>query len=203
MYDKLLLATINPHKTREYRSLLEGIPYDLVTLADVGINHVASEVGQTMEENARIKAADYSARSGLLTMADDSGLEVNALGGAPGVYSARFAGEGATDSDRIKLLLERLAGVPWEKRAARFRCVICLSEPGGEVCTCPGECRGLITFEPRGSEGFGYDPVFFFPELGKTMAELPMDVKNRVSHRGQAARLARQALEKLKGSRGG
>ena len=130
----------------------------------------------------------------MLTLADDSGLEVDALGGEPGPLSARYAGKDASDISRISYLLARLKDVPGEKRTARFRCVIALATPDGEVELCSGECRGLITLEPRGELGFGYDPIFYFPGLDKTMAELPPEVKNRVSHRGQAARKVYQRL---------
>ena len=131
-------------------------------------------------------------------MADDSGLEVHILGGAPGRLSARWAGEDASDEDRVAYLLSKLKDVPIEERSAQFRCVIAIATPEGEVELCSGECQGLIALEPKGSEGFGYDPVFYLPELGKTMAELPLEVKNRYSHRGKAARKARRLLEKLK-----
>ncbi len=198
---KLLLATNNQAKVREYRSLLQNFPYELVTLAEEGITTVVSEVGESLEENARLKATVLAAESGLLTLADDSGLEVDALGGEPGPLSARYAGEGASDKDRINYLLSKLEGVPWEKRSARFRCVIAVAIPRGEVEFCFGECPGFITLAPKGEQGFGYDPVFYLPELGKTMAELPLEVKNQISHRGQAAGEARRVLEKLKGSK--
>jgi XTP/dITP diphosphohydrolase len=136
----------------------------------------------------------FAGQSQLLTLADDSGLEVDALGGEPGRLSARYAGEGASDRDRVDYLLSRLKGVPWPERTACFRCVIAVATPGGSVEICLGECRGFITLEPRGERGFGYDPIFYLPELDRTMAELPLEIKNRVSHRGQAARKARLIL---------
>ncbi|MFC2041200.1 XTP/dITP diphosphatase [Chloroflexota bacterium] len=193
---KLLLATNNQAKVREYRSLLQNLPLELVTLAEQGISTVVDEVGESLEENAKLKATLLAAESQLLALADDSGLEVDALDGEPGRLSARYAGEGASDKDRIDYLLSRLNSVPWQKRSARFRCVITVATPGGEVEFCSGECRGIITFEPKGEEGFGYDPVFYLPGLDKTMAELPPEVKNQVSHRGQAARKVYQALQK-------
>ncbi len=196
MRRKLLLATNNRGKVDEYRRLLKDIPFELVTLADAGITAEVDEVGESLEENARLKATVLAGRSGLLAIADDSGLEVDALGGEPGRLSARYAGEGASDKDRINYLLSRLKDVPWEKRTARFRCVIAVATPSGEVVLCAGECRGLITLESKGSQGFGYDPIFYLPELGKTMAELPMEVKNQISHRGQAARKAYQVLNR-------
>ncbi len=192
---KLLLATNNQAKVREYKSLLQNLLLELVTLAERGITTVVDEVGGSLEENARLKATVLAAESQLLALADDSGLEVDALGGEPGRLSARYAGEGVSDKDRANYLLSRLRDVPWQKRSARFRCVIALAMPSGEVALCSGECRGIITFEPRGEQGFGYDPVFYLPELGKTMAELSLEIKNRVSHRGQAARRVYQMLE--------
>ncbi len=197
MHHKLLLATNNQAKVREYKSLLRSLPFELVTLAEQGISDVVDEVGGSLEENARLKATAFTAGSQLLVMADDSGLEVDALDGEPGCLSARYAGEGASDMERINYLLSRLKNIPWEKRSARFRSVIAIATPDGEVEYCQGECRGIITFSPRGEHGFGYDPIFYLPELDKTMAELSMTQKNRVSHRGQAARKALAVLEKL------
>jgi len=197
---KLLLATNNQAKVREYMMLLRDLPCELVTLVEQKIAPV-SEGGESLQENARLKAIGYAAQSHLLALADDSGLEVDALDGEPGPLSARYAGEGASDSARVNYLLSRLRDVPWAERSARFRCVIAVATPEGEVEFCSGECYGFITFEPRGEHGFGYDPVFYIPELGKTMAELPMEIKNQVSHRGQAAREAYHLLEGLGGSK--
>ncbi len=188
MHRKLLLATNNQAKVREYRNLLKDLPYELVTLAEQGITTIVSEVGESLEENARLKATLLAIESQLLALADDSGLEVDALGGEPGRLSARYAGENASDKDRVDYLLLRLKGVPREKRSARFRCIIAIATSEGEVEFCSGECQGFITFEPRGEQGFGYDPVFYLPELNKTMAELPLEIKNQVSHRGQAVK---------------
>ena len=195
MRQKLLLATSNQGKVREYRLLLSDVPFELVTPAAEGITTIVDETGTSLEENARLKSTILAAESGLPALADDSGLEVDALGGAPGHLSARYAGENASDRDRVDFLLSRLKDVPREKRTARFRCVIALAIPQGEVELCSGECRGHITFEPRGKHGFGYDPVFYFPELDMTMAELPLSLKNQVSHRGQAARKAAEILK--------
>jgi XTP/dITP diphosphohydrolase len=196
MGGKLLLATNNKGKMREYKSLLSGVLFELVSPAALGITTEVDEVGESFEENARLKASILARESGLLTLADDSGLEVDALGGEPGRLSARYAGEGASDRDRIDYLLSRLKGVPWERRSARFRCVIAIATPEGEVELCSGECPGVITFEPKGEQGFGYDPIFYLPELDKTMAELPLEIKNRVSHRGKAAEKAREVLRR-------
>lgn len=194
---KLFLATNNEAKVREYRDLLRNLPFELVTSAELGIDIIVSEVGESLEENARLKAMALAAQSQLLALADDSGLEVDALGGEPGRLSARYAGEKASDRDRISYLLAKLEGVSWERRSARFRCVIAIATPEGKVEFCSGECLGVITFEPRGEQGFGYDPIFYLPELGKTMAELTLEIKNQVSHRGQAARKVPQVLKRL------
>jgi len=195
---KLLLATNNQDKINEYKSLFLNLPGEVITLAELGITTRVNEVGGSLEENARLKATVIADKSQLLTLADDSGLEVDVLGGEPGPLSARYAGEGASDRDRVDYLLSRLEGVPWEERTARFRCVITIATPNGKAEICSGECQGFITFEPRGEHGFGYDPIFYLPELGKTMAELPLEIKNQVSHRGQAAGKAYQILERLR-----
>ena len=191
---RLLVATNNPGKVHEYDDLLAGLQLDLCGLAEVGLDAEVEETGQTFAENALLKAQTYCRASRLLTLADDSGLEVAALGGAPGVYSARYAGQGASDADRYRKLLAALEGVPWEKRAARFRCVIALARPDGHIETFSGRCDGVIAFEPKGTNGFGFDPVFYMPEHGCTMAELPEERKNQISHRARAAALARESL---------
>ncbi len=190
------MATNNKAKVREYKSLLKDLAMELVLPAELGITTNVDEVGESLEENARLKATVLAAQSQLLALADDSGLEVDALGGEPGRLSARYAGEGASDKDRIDYLLAKLEGVPGEKRSACFRCVIAIATPEGEVEFCSGECPGFITLEPRGEQGFGYDPVFYLPELDKTMAELTMAEKNEVSHRGKAAWQACQLLRR-------
>jgi XTP/dITP diphosphohydrolase len=194
---KLLLATSNPGKIREYRFLLNGLGYQITTLAEKGIVKTIIESGSSYEQNARLKALDYAKLSRLTALADDSGLEVDALNGEPGIKSARFAGEFATDEDQVNLLLAKLNNVPWEKRTAGFKCVIAIASPGGRVELCYGECRGMIAFEAAGENGFGYDPIFFFPEMGKTMAELPFEIKNQISHRARASQKARQVLQQL------
>ena len=197
MRPKLLLATNNTGKVKEYRSLLQGIPFELVTPKEIGIVMDVDETGATYRENARLKACALAAQSGLLTLADDSGIEVDALHGAPGVMSARYAGENASDAERINFLLAKLKDVPLEKRTARFYCVIAIAKPNGTVQFCDGECKGTITFIPSGARGFGYDPVFYLPEFGKAMAELPAELKNRVSHRARAAQKAKMLLLKM------
>jgi XTP/dITP diphosphohydrolase len=194
---KLLVATNNPGKVREYEALLRGLPLTLTYPAQEGIDIEVKETGSTFAENARLKATAYAKASGLLTLADDSGLEVDALGGEPGTRSARYAGQGASDEDRYRLLLSELEGVPWERRTARFRCVIAVARRPGEVHTAEGTCEGVIAFEPKGEHGFGYDPVFYVPEHGQTMAELEPEVKNRISHRARAAEGARRILMEI------
>jgi XTP/dITP diphosphohydrolase len=191
---KLLIATHNQGKKREYADLLQGLELELTTLSELGITHDVAEDGATYQENALLKARAYAALSGLLTLADDSGLDVDALGGAPGVRTARWAGEGASDRDRYELLLRKLEGVPEAERTARFRCVIALAWPDGRTEVAEGTCEGSIAQAPRGSHGFGYDPVFFVPEFHCTMAELPAEVKNRISHRARAAQAVRALL---------
>jgi XTP/dITP diphosphohydrolase len=198
---KLLVATNNSGKLVEYRELLGELCVELVYLPDVGLGDAVEETGTTFEENAVLKAQTYAAASGLLTLADDSGLEVEALGGEPGVRSARYAGHDATDAARYRLLLARLADVPWERRGARFRCVVAIATPDGAVVTVEGECQGIIGFEPRGMHGFGYDPVFYLPEFHQTMAELPPHVKNQISHRARATFRAREVLREMLASR--
>jgi XTP/dITP diphosphohydrolase len=193
----ILIATGNPAKIREFSQLLIGTHFSLVTPADEGIDIKVEETGNTFEENARLKASAYASRSHYPVIADDSGLEIDALGGEPGTLSARYAGENAGNNDRIALVLSRLQGVPWEERTARFRCVIAIATPSGEMRLCEGVCPGYITFEPRGDAGFGYDPIFYLPELEKTMAEFTMEEKNQISHRGKAARMALQILQHL------
>jgi len=195
----LLIATHNRGKLREYRDLLRDVPVQLTYLDEVGIHVDVPETGRTFAENAVQKALAYARMSGLLTLADDSGLEVDALGGAPGVHSARYAGPDASDADRVRKLLTVLRGVPSEARSARFRCVIALATPEGDVYTADGTVEGIIADTPRGTHGFGYDPVFYLPELGCTMAELPPAEKNRISHRARAVAAIRPILQRLIG----
>lgn len=197
---RLLIATHNHGKLIEYQEMLTTLPFDLVTLDDIGIPDDVEENGKTFAENARAKALEYARRSGLLTLADDSGLEVDALGGEPGVHSKRYAGENKSDPERIAFLLDKLRGITREKRAARFRCAIAIATPRGELHECDGSCEGLIEFTPRGTNGFGYDPIFLFPERDQTMAELSSAEKNEISHRARATKQARPILARLVGS---
>ena len=194
---KLLLATSNPGKIREYRFLLDGLGYQITTLTEEGITQDVTELGNNYEQNARLKAVTYAKLSQLITLADDSGLEVDALNGEPGVKSARFAGKAATDADRVSFLLAKLNNIPWGRRTARFKCVIVIATPGGHAEVCYGECRGMIALGTVGKNGFGYDPIFYLPEIGKTMAEIPLEMKNKISHRAQASEKARQVLQQL------
>ena len=169
-------------------------PYELVSLSDVGIDVDVDETGATYAENAALKAATYAKLSGLPTLADDSGLEVDGLDGEPGVLSARYAGDDANDDDRIAFLLQKLNNIPREKWTARFRCVIALTRPNCPVKLYEGRCEGVITDRPRGASGFGYDPLFYIPEMDRTMADLSFDEKNRASHRGRACETVIAAL---------
>ncbi len=187
---ELLIATRNPHKVQELAQILAGVSIVLRSLADLGIPDEVEETGISYAENAILKAVTYARLSGIRSLADDSGLEVESLGGEPGLRSARYAGEGVPNQDRIAKLLGKLQGVPWEQRKARFVCVIAVADPEGVPLLFEGTCDGVIAFEPKGEGGFGYDPVFYMPEFGCTMAELPEKVKNRVSHRARAAQAA-------------
>src|SRR5215813_13916649 len=181
---RILLATTNEGKIRELRKILEGSGFEVIGLGNL-VTDKELETGTTFEENALLKARYYHQISGLPTVADDSGIEVDALNGAPGVYSARYAGADATDLDRTRKLLEAIQNVPDEQRGARFVCVAAIVWQGGEK-TFLGEARGRLLHELRGTGGFGYDPIFFYEPLQKTFAELPHDEKVKVSHRGQA-----------------
>ncbi len=209
----LLLATHNQGKRQEWRALLDGLDVELLLPDDLGLTGDIEETGETYTENALIKARALAAASGLPTLADDSGLEVDALGGAPGVRSARY--RFGADEVRYRALLKALEGVPLERRSARFRCIAALVLPGNQGAGSRGDalevsdeqttrefitegvCEGVIGFEPRGEGGFGYDPVFYLPERGCTMAELPAEEKNRLSHRARAAQKMRPILEQV------
>ncbi len=186
----LLLATTNVHKLEEYRAIFSDIPFHLLSLRDVQLDLDVEESGTTFAENAELKALAYAHASGMLSLADDSGLEIDALGGAPGVYSARFAGVETSYAERFRIILEQLHELPMRQRSARFRCAITIAEPLGYYQTVEGTLEGEIALAPRGGHGFGYDPIFFVPELGKTTAELTSEQKNNISHRGRAAQLA-------------
>lgn len=191
----LLLATTNRHKLEEFRAIFAGAPFQLCSLRDVELDIDVEETGQTFAENAKIKALAYARLSGLMTLSDDSGLEIDALAGAPGVLSARFAGRETAYEERFRLILQQLQGRVGAQRSARFRCAIAIAEPTGYCRIVEGTIEGQIADRPRGLEGFGYDPIFLVPELDKTTAELTPEQKNRISHRARAAQMARVLLE--------
>lgn len=195
---RLVIATTNINKIAEIRDLLRDCGHiDILSSSELIDPPGVIEDGETFEDNARKKAIALSRHSGLAALADDSGLLVEALDGAPGVYSARYGGEGLSDADRNTLLLKRMENIPDPKRAARFVCVIALAMPEGAVYIAHGSVEGQILREPRGAGGFGYDPVFYIPEQGKTMAELPMAKKNEISHRARALKEAKRILKKI------
>ncbi|MBO8138112.1 MAG: XTP/dITP diphosphatase [Desulfotomaculum sp.] len=195
----MVLASGNKGKLEELRSLLE--PYDITvySLAHYPNMPETVEDGSSFLENAIKKAKEAAAYTGLPALADDSGLEVDCLNGQPGVMSARFAGPGKDDAANNKKLLQLMKDVSWEKRTARFRCVIAVCTPEGELYTSEGSCEGYILHEPRGTGGFGYDPLFYIPEYDKTFAELEMSEKNKISHRGRALQGAVKILAKMAG----
>jgi XTP/dITP diphosphohydrolase len=190
----LVLATGNLGKARELSALLAGISFEIRTLADYPPFVMPEETGETYEANALTKARATASHTGAWALGDDSGIEVDALGGAPGIRSARFGGPGLDDKGRVRHLLHRIEHVPDRERTARFRCVIALVGPDGSERLVEGACAGRIAREPRGAEGFGYDPVFFYPPLDRTFGELPDVDKATVSHRGKAAAAARALL---------
>jgi XTP/dITP diphosphohydrolase len=191
----LVIATRNPGKTLEIRELLKGFPIAVKNLDDFGTLPEAVEDGETFDENAYKKSSFYARILGMPALADDSGLCVEALGGAPGVYSARYAGENATDAQNCEKLLKEMNGKT-DRRAA-FHCVISLAVPTGAALTYEGRCDGVLLESPRGENGFGYDPLFLFPEFNQTFAEIPQDQKGRVSHRGKALREMREEFDKV------
>lgn len=200
--DKLLIATNNPHKIDEFQEILSDLPLTLTWPAEIGLELDPEETGVTFEENAIIKARAFARASGLLTWADDSGLEIDALGGEPGVYSARYGQTPKDDhSGRNQLVLDKLMAknVPWPERTGRFVCVVAVALSDHLVGTARGAVDGLIAYEPAGSNGFGYDPIFFFPEFNQTLAQISSALKHSVSHRGRAARAAVPLLEQVIG----
>ena len=190
---KLVLASKNAHKLTEMRDILSQLGVEVVLESDVGVDVDVEETGETFEENAFLKARAVMEASGLPAIADDSGLCVDAMNGGPGGYSARFGGEGLTDPERYRLLLDMMRGQL--DRRCRFVSCICCCFPGGDTLTARGECEGTLAYAPKGPDGFGYDPVFFVPGMKKTFAEMSPEEKNAVSHRGAALRQFRQKLE--------
>ncbi|MFH1625179.1 MAG: XTP/dITP diphosphatase [Pseudomonadota bacterium] len=193
---EIVLATRNEGKLQEIRDLLKELAVKVTSLKDIPQIPVIHESGSTLQENALMKAEMVALLTNRVAIADDSGLEVDALEGKPGVYSARFAGEGASDDENNKELLGRLEGVPISERGATFRCVLAIVSPEGKKYIVEGECRGIIQLEEQGKLGFGYDPLFFVPEYGKTFAELPPQIKNRISHRAKAMEKLKDLLKK-------
>ncbi len=191
---KMVLASKNAHKLTEMSAILSQLGIEVVLESDVGVDVEVEETGSTFEENAALKAIAVMKAPGLPAIADDSGLCVNALGGGPGVYSARYGGEGLSDQDRYRLVLSGLSGQL--DRSAQFVSCICCAFPNGDKVTARGECPGLITYSPRGEDGFGYDPVFLVPEKRKTFAEMTAEEKNAISHRGVALQKFKVELEK-------
>lgn len=189
---ELLIATRNPGKLREFTAIFAGLNLTLRTLDELGISDEIDETGTTFAANATLKAEGYMALSGLPTLADDSGLEVAVLNGAPGVYSARYGG--VTGAAQLAYLLEQLKDVPWHQRLARFVCVIALAHPQRPTELVEGTLPGVIEFEPKGTGGFGYDPLFYLLDEDATLAEIPVERKNQISHRAAAARAAREVL---------
>ena len=191
---KMVLASKNPHKLGEMNAILSQLGVEVVLESDVGADVDVEETGETFEENARLKAEAVMQATGLPAIADDSGLCVTALGGGPGVYSARYGGEGLTDKDRYELVLDALKGQL--DRSAKFVSCICCAFPDGTLLEARGECPGLITYTPRGAGTFGYDPIFLYPEKRKTFAEMEGEEKNAISHRGRALEKFKTELEK-------
>ncbi len=194
MAQQLLIATHNKGKVAEYRSLLFELPLAVTWLDEVGITEDVEETEDSFHGNAILKARHYAGLTGLWTWADDSGLEIDALDGRPGVYSARYGGEGLTDADRYRIVLGEMADVSDDQRTARFRCVVAIAQPRGKVDTRDGTLEGTIAREPKGSNGFGYDPIFYIPSFDASLAELDRGVKNEISHRAEAAARAREML---------
>lgn len=187
MRPRLVLATRNAGKENEFRALLAADPVELVSLEEAGGTEV-EETGHSFAENARLKARAAAEATRLPALADDSGLEIARLGGAPGIHSTRFAGPGTTPQERLQIIIERVRPLPEAQRAARFFCALALALPGGKVYEFEGFCQGVVVLDPRGSNGFGYDPIFYLPDQGRTMAELDAATKNRVSHRARAVK---------------
>jgi len=195
---KIVAATNNKHKVKELTALFAGSDTELVTLREIGFNREIAEDGSTFLENARIKATAVQQATGLACIADDSGLCVDALGGEPGIYSARYASENDENSDDAKnkeKLLSKLIEVPDNERTARFVSALCFIDTDGTEVSAVGKCEGIITREERGESGFGYDPLFFFPAFGKTFGELSEDEKNSVSHRANAVKILKEKLD--------
>lgn len=198
MTQKLLVATHNPGKVAEFAAMLADLAIEWLSLDDIGLLKDVAETGTTFQENAVLKAKSYAQATGLLTLADDSGLQVDALDGQPGIYTARYGGAGLTHEGRYRRLLQNMQDVPWPERTARFRAVIALVAPDGRLLgTADGVCEGMIAWEPAGDGGFGYDPVFYLPDRQMTMAQVGPAVKHKISHRGRAMRAIEPLLRQV------
>lgn len=197
MIERIIFATGNEDKLREIRMILSDLGVPLVSMKEAGISADIEENGKSFEENAIIKAKTIMELTGEAVMADDSGLQIDYLDGAPGIYSARFMGEDTSYDVKNAALLEKLEGVPDERRTARFACAIACALPGGRILTSYGTMEGRIGYEIKGENGFGYDPIFFLPECGCTSAEISPEKKNELSHRGKALRIMKEKLETI------
>ena len=194
MKQRLIFATGNEHKMKEIREILADFPVEILSLKEAGIQADIDENGSSFEENAAIKAEAIERMTGAIVLADDSGLEIDALNGEPGIYSSRYLGEDTSYVKKNSVILERLKDVPEEKRRARFVCAVAAAFPDGQTKVIRGTMEGIIGYEIKGENGFGYDPIFYLPQYGKYSAELSSDEKNAISHRGEALRRIREVL---------
>jgi len=195
---KIVIATHNNHKAIELSKLMASLPITWITLKDLEIDTMVEETGTTFQENATLKAREYARLTRMHTLADDSGLTVEALDGRPGVYSARYGGNDITSKQQRELLLKELYSIPWKDRQAQFKCTLALSNPNStDITVVNGVCEGLITIGDRGANGFGYDPIFYVPHQSCTMAEMDADTKNIVGHRGKATHKMKDRISKL------
>tara|TARA_B100001013_G_scaffold51867_1_gene27174 strand:+ start:531 stop:1160 length:630 start_codon:yes stop_codon:yes gene_type:complete len=192
--NRLLIATHNPGKLSEFGQLLGDVPYELITLKNLSISKEVDEYGTSFIKNAEIKSTVYAQMSGFLTLSEDSGLEVDALGGRPGIKSHQYGGLNTSDEEKNSGILKQLIDVPIADRTARFRSAICIASPNESIATVEETIEGFIMFSPKGTNGFGYDPIFLVPEFGKSLAEISSDLKNKISHRGKAAMKAGKIL---------
>tara|TARA_B110000014_G_C20035701_1_gene538051 strand:- start:165 stop:764 length:600 start_codon:yes stop_codon:yes gene_type:complete len=195
---KIVIATHNNHKSIELLKLMSNLPITWMTLRDLEIDTIVEETGTTIQDNAILKAREYARLTRMYTLADDSGLAVEALNGRPGVYSSRYGGNDISSKQQRELLLKELYSISWTNRKAHFRCTLALSNPyGTDITVANGVCQGLITMRDRGTKGFGYDPIFYVPHQSCTMAEMDADTKNRVGHRGKATHKMKGKISKL------
>lgn len=193
---RLLISSNNADKVRELSQIFAGLPFEIVTPADLGLTLEVEETGATFRENAALKARAFHEATGLLALSDDSGLEIEALDGAPGVYSARYHGL-PNGEVKNRLVLQQMTGIPWEERDCRYVCEVAIVDEAGRLYQCRGTLRGKVAHEPRGHHGFGFDPIFYLPRYRRTVAELAPELKNRISHRARAAARARRVLETI------